>query len=143
MSDVHNKEIRSYNMSQIKGKDTKPEIIVRKFLHSKGLRFRLHSKNLPGKPDIYLPKYKTVIEVNGCFWHGHDNCKYFVLPRTKTLWWQNKILKTRERDIQNKVLLNKLGLTTIIIWECTLKTENRSDTLEGLYLQIVKQKPIQ
>lgn len=91
MSDVHSKEVRSYNMSQIKSKNTKPEILVRKFLFAKGLRFRLHDKNLPGKPDIVLKKYKTVIFVDGCFWHGHDKCKYFIIPKTRTDWWLEKI----------------------------------------------------
>jgi DNA mismatch endonuclease (patch repair protein) len=84
MADVHNKETRSYNMSRIKGKNTKPEMLVRKFLHANGFRYRLHVKNLPGKPDIVLPKYKTVIFIHGCFWHGHENCKYFVVPKTRT-----------------------------------------------------------
>jgi DNA mismatch endonuclease, patch repair protein len=83
MADVHEPKVRSYNMSQIKGKDTKPEIMVRKYLHSKGFRYRLQDKKLPGKPDIVLKKYKTVIFVHGCFWHGHENCRYFVIPRYK------------------------------------------------------------
>src|SRR5678816_647392 len=91
MADVHSKEIRSFNMSRIKGKDTKPEILVRKFLFSKGFRYKLHVKSLPGKPDIVLPKYKTVIFVHGCFWHGHEGCKYYVVPKTKTEWWLDKI----------------------------------------------------
>lgn len=98
MADVHSKKTRSYNMSQIKGKNTKPEILVRKHLHSKGFRYRLHDKSLPGKPDIVLKKYKTVIFVNGCFWHGHEGCKYFILPKTRTEWWKDKIFKTKERD---------------------------------------------
>src|SRR5688572_14620702 len=84
MADVHSKEVRSYNMSRIKGKNTKPEMLVRKFLHANGFRYRLHAKKLPGKPDILLPKYKTVIFVHGCFWHGHEGCKYYVIPKTRT-----------------------------------------------------------
>ncbi len=91
MADVHDKITRSFNMSRIKGKDTKPEMLVRKFLHANGFRYRLHVKNLPGKPDIVLPKYKTVIFVHGCFWHGHEHCEYFVVPKTRTDWWLNKI----------------------------------------------------
>ena len=87
MADVHGKKTRSFNMSQIKGKDTKPEILVRKFLFLKGFRFRLHDKRLPGKPDIVLPKHNTVINVNGCFWHGHTGCRYYVVPKTRTNWW--------------------------------------------------------
>ena len=91
MADVHTKEQRSYNMSRIKSKDTKPEMLVRRFLHANGFRYKLHEKNLPGKPDIVLPKYKTVIFVHGCFWHGHTGCKYYVVPKTRTEWWMNKI----------------------------------------------------
>lgn len=97
MADVHNVETRSYNMSRIRGKNTKPEILVRKFLHSKGLRFVLNNKKLPGKLDIVLPRYKSMVFVNGCFWHGHKGCEYFVLPKTRSEWWEEKILKTRER----------------------------------------------
>lgn len=95
---MHDIPTRSYNMSQIKGKNTKPEILVRKFLFSKGFRYRLHVKNLPGNPDIVLPKYKTDIFVNGCFWHGHKGCRYFVLPKTRTEWWLQKIKRTWIRD---------------------------------------------
>jgi DNA mismatch endonuclease (patch repair protein) len=91
MTDVHNKETRSFNMSRIKGKNTKPEMLVRKFLFANGFRYRLNDTKLPGKPDIVLPKYKTVIFVNGCFWHGHKGCAYFVLPKTRTEWWFQKI----------------------------------------------------
>ena len=91
MTDVHNKETRSFNMSRIKGKNTKPEMLVRKFLFANGFRYRLHDTKLPGKPDIVLPKYKTVIFVNGCFWHGHKGCPYFVLPKTRIEWWFQKI----------------------------------------------------
>lgn len=93
MEDVHDKATRSYNMSQIKGKNTKPEILVRKFLFANGFRFSLHSKKLAGKPDIVLSKYKTAIFINGCFWHGHEECRYFVVPKTRTDWWMIKLLK--------------------------------------------------
>jgi len=132
MSDVHTKEIRSYNMSQIRGKNTKPEILVRKFLHSKGFRFRLHQKRLPGKPDIILPKYKTVIFVNGCFWHGHKNCKYFVIPKTRTKWWLSKIERTRIVDKKNKTNLIRLGWKVITIFECKLKKNLRENTLNEI-----------
>ena len=123
MVDVHDKKTRSYNMSRIRYKNTKPEILVRKFLHSKGFRFRLHDKKLPGKPDIVLPKYKSVIFVNGCFWHGHEDCKYFVVPKTRTDWWETKIYRNREKDTQNYAILNDLGWRVIIIFECKLKKE--------------------
>ncbi len=121
MADVHTPEVRSFNMSRIKGKDTMPEIIVRKFLHSQGFRFRLHKKKLPGKPDIVLKKYNTVIFVHGCFWHGHNKCKYFVIPKTRTDWWINKIVKTKKVDKGNNIRLRKMGWKIITIWECELK----------------------
>ena len=116
MTDVHSIVTRSYNMSQIKGKNTKPEILVRKFLFSNGFRYRINYKKLPGKPDIVLPKYKTVILVNGCFWHGHEDCKYFVIPKTRKEWWLDKIKATKQRDEKNKTVLTELGWTVYIIW---------------------------
>lgn len=129
MADVHSKQTRSYNMSQIRSKDTKPEILVRKFLHSKGLRFRLHSKNLPGKPDIVLPKYKTVIFVHGCFWHGHKGCKYFVVPKTRAEWWLSKINGNAANDLKKRSALKKEGWKIINIWECELKSKKLEKTL--------------
>jgi len=124
MTDVHNKKTRSYNMAQIKGKDTKPELLVRKYLYSKGFRYRLHDPKLPGKPDIVLRKYNTVIFVNGCFWHGHIRCKYFTLPKTRTDWWESKIKATQQRDNYNYSQLKKLGWDVIVVWECQLKTSS-------------------
>jgi len=103
MADVHDKQTRSFNMSRIKGKDTKPEMLVRKFLFSKGFRYRLYDKKLPGKPDIVLPKYKTVIFIHGCFWHGHEGCKYFVVPKTRTEWWKAKIDGIKHKDAYNLI----------------------------------------
>ena len=122
MTDVHNNATRSYNMSRIKGKNTKPEMLVRKFLFANGLRYRLHDPKLPGKPDIVLSKYKTVIFVNGCFWHGHKGCSYFVLPKTRTEWWLQKIKGTRTRDKAAEIALNVKGWKVIVIWECGLKS---------------------
>lgn len=136
MSDVHTKEIRSYNMSMIRGKNTTPELIVRKFLHSKGFRFRLHKNELPGKPDIVLSKYKTVIFVHGCFWHGHNNCKYFVIPKTRTNWWIHKIDRNRQNDKQNYYILKQTGWKIITVWECELKTNNAANTLSRLAARI-------
>lgn len=130
--DVHDKHTRSYNMSRIKGKNTKPEMLVRKFLFANGFRYRLNVKTLPGKPDIVLPKYKTVIFVNGCFWHGHKGCKYFVLPKTRTEWWLNKIKETQKRDREKKIELNVLGWKVITIWECELKLKCKDSTLNQL-----------
>lgn len=136
MTDVHDKKTRSYNMSRIKGKNTKPEILVRKFLFSKGFRYRLHDKKLPGKPDIVLPKYKTVIFIHGCFWHGHESCRYFVIPKTRTDWWLNKIEGNRHKDDENIQLLEAKGWKVIVIFECELKKQNREKTLNELKNQI-------
>lgn len=132
MADNHSKESRSYNMSRIKAKNTTPEIIVRKFLFHKGFRFRIHVQNLPGKPDIILPKYRTVIFVNGCFWHGHTNCRYFIIPKTRTDWWKNKILRTKSRDIIEHKILKDMGFKVLIIWECQLKKNIATQTLNAL-----------
>ena len=130
--DVHNKETRSYNMSCIKGKNTKPEEIVRKYLFSHGFRYRKNDKRLPGTPDIFLPKYRTVIFVNGCFWHGHKGCPYFVVPKTNTDFWVNKIETNTQRDIRKTNELRELGLNVIILWECQLKKKQRENTLTEL-----------
>ncbi len=132
MADVHEPEVRSYNMSQIKGKNTKPEILVRKFLHSNGFRYRLQVKKLPGKPDIVLKKYKTVIFVHGCFWHGHENCRYFVIPKTRTQWWIDKINRNKQKDKEAVISLKGLGWNIITVWECELKPVNRHDRLNLL-----------
>ena len=136
MTDVHNTQTRSYNMSRIRGKDTKPEMVVRRFLFANGFRYRLHDTKLPGKPDIVLPKYKTVIFVNGCFWHGHKGCSYFVLPKTRTEWWLQKIKGTMARDKAAEVALNVLGWKVIVIWECQLKKDNQTITLSSLLSEI-------
>lgn len=119
-------------MSRIRGKDTKPEMLVRKFLHAQGFRYRLHVKNLPGKPDLVLPKYKTVIFVHGCFWHGHEGCKYFVIPKTRTEWWMNKINGNVANDITKHALLKEVGWNVIQIWECELRPDKREETLQNL-----------
>lgn len=108
-------------MSQIKGRDTKPEMLVRRFLHGHGYRYRLHVKDMPGKPDIVLPKYKTVIFIHGCFWHGHEGCKYYVVPKTRTEWWLNKINRNIENDNAAVKALKKEGWKIITLWECDLK----------------------
>lgn len=132
MTDVHEPEIRSYNMSQIKGKDTKPEILVRKFLHARGFRYRLHDKKLPGKPDIVLPKYHTIIMIHGCFWHGHEGCKYYVVPKTRTQWWLDKINTNKHKDKENENKLKSLGWNLLTVFECELKSENKNTTLNNL-----------
>ena len=136
MADVHDKQTRSYNMSRIKSTNTKPEMLVRKFLFSKGFRYRLHVKNLPGKPDIVLPKYKTIIFVNGCFWHGHEDCKFYVVPKTRTEWWLQKIIDTQIRDQLAEQALKKLDWKTIVVWTCELKDKKMDDRLTKLIHEI-------
>lgn len=137
-TDVHDEKTRSYNMSRIRCKDTKPEILARKFLFSKGFRYKLHDKTLPGKPDIVLPKYKTVVFVHGCFWHGHEGCRYFVIPRTRTEWWMNKINRNKQIDDENNVKLRKMGWKVITIFECKLRPKYKNRTLNFLAARIVK-----
>ena len=139
MADVLSKEQRHQCMSNIRGKNTKPELIVRKFLFSKGLRFRLHRKDLPGSPDIVLPKYKTVVFINGCFWHGHDGCKYYTLPKSNVEFWETKITNNKNRDVLNEIKLKELGWRVIRIWECEIrKIQDRNESLENLYNQILE-----
>jgi DNA mismatch endonuclease (patch repair protein) len=138
MADVHDKATRSYNMSRIKSKDTKPELIVRKYLHSQGFRFRLHDKKLPGKPDIVLPKYKTVIFVHGCFWHGHKNCKYFVMPKSRIEYWSNKINNNQLNDKKAVKILKKEKWNIIIVHECDLKKDKQEKTLHKIAEAISK-----
>lgn len=119
-------------MSRIRSKDTKPEMLVRRFLHKNGFRYRLHVKTLPGKPDIVLPKYKTVIFIHGCFWHGHEGCKYYVVPKTRTEWWLNKIDGNIANDNNAKAVLQDAGWNIITIWECELKKSSLEETLKNL-----------
>ena len=135
--DKHSKAVRSYNMSRIRSTNSKPEEIVRKYLFAQGLRYRKNDKRYPGKPDIVLPKFKTVIFVNGCFWHRH-NCKRFVWPSSNQDYWRPKILKNVERDNVNARLLQEAGWRVITIWECELKKADRSKRLEQLYLEITE-----
>ena len=139
MADVHSNKTRSYNMSRIKAKDTKPEEIVRKYLFSKGMRYRKNDKKLSGKPDIVLPKYKTVIFVNGCFWHKHEGCKYFVWPTSNIEFWKKKIQGNVERDLRNNMILEKAGWRIITVWECELKPKRQENTLFNLY-EMIKNK---
>ena len=135
MADNKTLSARSLNMSRIRSKDTKPEILVRKYLFSKGFRYRKYCSNLPGKPDIVLPKYKTVIFVYGCFWHKH-NCNFFRLPKTNTEYWANKIENNVLRDKKNIIELKKLGWKVIIVWECELFSKVVDDRLSNLEFEI-------
>lgn len=132
MADVHTPEMRSYNMSKIRGKDTKPEEILRKGLFAKGFRYRKNDKRLPGKPDLVLPKYKTVIFVNGCFWHKHDGCKYFKWPSNNSEFWRTKIEGNIDRDKKTYAELEKSGWNVLVVWECQLKSKERANTISQI-----------
>ena len=131
-------EQRSYTMSRLRSKDTKLEMLVRRHLHALGFRYRLHSSKLPGHPDIVLPKWHTVIFVNGCFWHKHEGCKYFVIPKTRIEFWLNKVNRNQERDIEVKKKLASMGWHSITIWECELKTNKKDATLQSLVYTLCK-----
>ena len=125
-------EQRHKNMAAVKSKDTKPEMVVRKYLWSRGFRYRVNNPRLPGHPDIVLRKYHTCIFVNGCFWHGHEGCKYYRVPKTNTEFWERKISRNRERDREEQKQLARMGWHCITVWECELKGERREKTLESL-----------
>ncbi len=131
MVDNISKEERSHVMSLVKQKDTKPEMIVRSYLHRKGLRYRLYDRTLPGKPDLVFPKYKTVVFVHGCFWHGHDDpqCKLARIPKSRVEFWTNKIKGNRERDTRNKKKLEVMGWRVLTIWECELSGQKSLEKL--------------
>lgn len=130
--DSMTKEQRHRCMAAIRGKDTKPELVVRKFLFARGFRYRLNHPRLPGHPDIVLRKYHSVIFVNGCFWHGHEGCRMYRLPKTNTDYWQQKIQRNKERDRQEQQRLAEMGWHCITVWECQLKPAVRQRTLEAL-----------
>lgn len=138
MADNHSPEIRSYNMSHIKCSNTRPEEIVRKYLFSKGLRYRKNDKRYAGKPDIVLPKYRAIIFVNGCFWHCHTGCSDFVLPKSNQEYWLPKLERNRLRDKENEESLKRDGWRVIVVWECELKKRNREERLGKLYKEIVQ-----
>ncbi len=133
--DVHTPKVRSYNMSQIRGEDTDPELRLRSLLHRAGYRFRLHVRNMPGKPDIVLPRYHTVIFVNGCFWHRHEGCKFTTTPRTRKEFWEKKFAETVERDKNNLAKLRASGWNVAVVWECELKAD-AEEVLKRLTTQL-------
>ena len=133
MTDIFSPEQRSHIMQQIKGKNTKPEMIVRKHLFSKGFRYRVNVKRLPGKPDIALRKYRTAIFIHGCFWHGHEDCKLASHPQSNKEYWEAKIARNKAHDIETREKLKAMGWNTMVIWECQLrKADIRQQTLEGI-----------
>ncbi|MFP4461843.1 MAG: very short patch repair endonuclease [Thermotogota bacterium] len=136
MADIFTKQERSRIMSKITGKETKPEILVRKYLFAQGFRFRKNVKDLPGRPDIVLPKYQTAIFVHGCFWHGHKDCSKAALPSTNTKFWKEKISKTVERDKNKTIELEEAGWQVLTVWQCELQTKVREQNLKNLKNQI-------
>lgn len=135
MADNHTKEIRSMNMSHIRSTNSKPEELVRKYLFSRGFRYRKNVKDLPGRPDIVLPKYKTVIFINGCFWHKHD-CPRFVWPTSNSEYWTKKINGNAERDSLNRQRLEEAGWKVVTVWECQLKKDRFEKSMEALEKEI-------
>ena len=127
MADKLNTQQRHHCMSRIRGKDTKPEVLVRKGLHARGFRFRLQDRNLPGRPDIVLPKYGVAIMVNGCFWHGHKGCRYATKPKSNAEFWETKIARNKHRDEVTAAHLEALGWTVIIVWECELRGKEKAE----------------
>ena len=127
MADKLNTQQRHHCMSRIRGKDTKPEILVRKGLHARGFRFRLQDRKLPGRPDIVLPKYGVAIMVNGCFWHGHKGCRYATKPKSNAEFWETKIARNIHRDEVTAAHLEALGWTVIVVWECELRGKEKAE----------------
>ena len=134
--DNRSKEARSKNMSNIKSSGTKPEEAVRKYLFNQGFRYRKNVKKLAGRPDLVLSKYRTVIFVNGCFWHGHEGCKYFVMPKTNVEFWTNKIEYNQKRDKENHRKLEDIGWTVLLIWECEIRHGDKDKALKELMYKI-------
>jgi DNA mismatch endonuclease (patch repair protein) len=130
--DKISEERRSWNMSRIRATDTKPEVFVRSELHKKGYRFRIHVKELPGHPDIVLAKYRTAVFVHGCFWHGHEGCKDFAPPKTRTEWWLNKISGNKKNDAKTIAQLEEQGWRVVVVWECELTPKKREKTMSSL-----------
>ena len=132
MTDKMTPEQRHRCMASVHSKDTKPEMLVRRYLFGCGFRYRLHVRSLPGSPDIVLAKYKTVIFVNGCFWHGHEGCPLYRIPKSNVVFWRKKIKRNQERDKKEYALLRVMGWRVLVIWECQLRSAVREETLNGL-----------
>lgn len=135
LMDIVNPETRSRMMSSIRGQDTKPEVLVRRFLHSKGFRFRLHRHDIPGRPDLILPRWRAAVLVHGCFWHGHSGCRYFRLPRTRPEFWSEKFAANVARDARTENALMALCWRVFVVWECAMR-DHREEALEALVREI-------
>jgi DNA mismatch endonuclease (patch repair protein) len=133
--DIVGTEVRSRMMSSIRGRDTKPEMLVRKYLHARGMRFRIHRRDLPGKPDLILPRWNVVVFVHGCFWHGHQQCRYFRLPATRADFWRAKIFGNSARDDRAEAKLRTIGWRVFVIWECAIR-DDTAKALEVLFNEI-------
>ena len=140
MPDNHSPSVRSYNMSRIRSIDTKPEELVRKYLFSRRLRYRKCDKRYPGKPDMIFPKYRTAVFINGCFWHSHEGCPGFVMPKSRLDYWKPKLERNKQRDIEHIAELQAKGWHVITVWECELKKTMRGERLERLYNEIIANK---
>ncbi|MFZ4535010.1 very short patch repair endonuclease [Propionivibrio sp.] len=136
MADVVDKATRSRMMASIRGKNTKPELIVRRYLHQRGLRYRLHVQSLPGKPDIVFPRYRKVVFIHGCFWHRHDGCKYATMPASRVEFWENKLSENVARDQYQIAVLQEMNWKVLVVWECELR--HNDSRLQSLYLDIIE-----
>ncbi|MFA5447110.1 MAG: very short patch repair endonuclease [Sphaerochaeta sp.] len=137
MASLVSADLRRRIMASIKAKDTKAELMVRRYLHRQGFRYRTNDRRLPGSPDIVLPKYRCVIFINGCFWHAHQGCSHFSFPKTNQEFWEKKLTRNKERDCRNAAVLLSLGWRVIVVWECELSTKQRREqTLLGLVNEI-------
>jgi DNA mismatch endonuclease, patch repair protein len=141
MADIVDPQTRSRMMSGIRGKNTRPEILVRKFLHGRGFRFRLHNRKLPGSPDLVLPKYRSVVFVHGCFWHRHRGCRLAATPRTNTDFWITKLGKNVERDVRNRELLEAEGWAVSVVWECEINHERLEELARELQSRLKAKSP--
>ena len=139
MADIKSPEERSANMAAIRSKDTKPELYLRKLLFSRGYRYRKNYKKIPGHPDMFFPKYRIAIFVNGCFWHRHKGCKFATMPSTRTEYWAAKFAANIRRDERIRSMLNALGVRTLIVWECTVNKMKRNKELEVETLKVIEE----
>lgn len=133
--DIVDAAVRSRMMSNVRGKDTKPEMMIRKFLHARGLRFRIHRRDLPGRPDLVLPQWKAAVLVHGCFWHGHRGCRYFKVPTTRIEFWSAKLAANASRDQASEAALAEIGWRVLVVWECAIR-DHPEETLQALLKHI-------
>ena len=139
MVDIFSEEKRSFIMSRVRSRDTTPELVVRQFLHGNGFRYRLHGKNLPGKPDLVFPRFRTALFIHGCFWHRHSGCPRATTPKTREEFWLEKFKRNQRRDHENQIKLKELGWRVLVVWECEVQTsKSRVRRLEILRDELVQ-----